>query len=89
MKKWNFENGVAVYEEEFDSDLHCLKVYKDDKYLGTVYPASIVEMNIAINALDEGEDPISGHWDDGCGNACTLDGWSENDWNPNEDEAGW
>jgi hypothetical protein len=35
MKEWRFNNGIEVYENEFNYDLHCLKVYNKDKYLGT------------------------------------------------------
>lgn len=77
MKEWNFENGIIVYEEDYDHDLHCFKVYNRENYLGTVYPDSIEDMEYGISALDNGEDPISADWEDGLGNPCTLEGWGE------------
>lgn len=75
MKNWNFENGINVWESEYDYDLHCFKVYNGDKYLGTIYPSTIEDMESCIEDLDNGDDPISCNWEDGCGNGCTLDGW--------------
>ena len=75
MQKWTFENGIEVYENDFDNDLHCLAVYNGEEKLGTIYPDNIGDMESCIEALDAGEDPISGHWEDGCGNLCTLEGW--------------
>lgn len=77
MREWKFENGIEVYETDHDYDLHCFKVYNEEEYLGTVYPSSIEDMEECINALDDGDDPISCAWEDGCGNGCTLDGWGE------------
>lgn len=28
MREWKFDNGIEVYEEEFDYDLHCLKEHQ-------------------------------------------------------------
>lgn len=75
MQSWIFDNGIKVYEEDFDNDLHCLAVYNRDEKLGTIYPDNIGDMESCIESLDAGEDPISGHWEDGRGNLCTLDGW--------------
>lgn len=77
MKNWTFDNGIEVYESEFDYDLHCLKVYNGDNYLGTVYPDSIEDMKSCFKDLDAGNDPITGGWEDGMGNSCTLDGWGD------------
>lgn len=77
MRDWKFNNGIEVYEEEFDCDLHCLKVYNRGNYLGTVYPATIDDMKSCFNDLDNGNDPLTSGWEDGCGNSCTLDGWGE------------
>ena len=77
MREWKFENGIEVYESDYDYDLHCLKVYNRDEYLGTVYPASIEDMDDCFKELDAGHDPIDYHWEDGLGNSCTLDGWRE------------
>lgn len=79
MKKWSFENGIKVHENEYDADLHCLKVYNNNKYLGTVYPQTIENMESCFKDLEAGIDPISGGWEDGCGNSCTLDGWNNDD----------
>lgn len=77
MKEWIFDNGIKVVEAEFDYDLHCLEVYNSNEYLGTVYPDSIESMESCFRDLDAGKDPISGRWEDGRGNICTLDGWGE------------
>lgn len=77
MREWKFDNGIEVYESDYDYDLHCLRVYCEKKYLGTVYPADIEDMQACFAELDMGNDPIDSHWEDGCGNSCTLDGWGE------------
>ena len=77
MREWNFENGIRVVETEYNYDLHSLKVYNGEEYLGTVYPADVDYMMKCFAALDAGNDPISDKWEDGCGNTCTLDGWEE------------
>ncbi len=35
MKEWRFENGIEVYEDNYNGSLHCLKVYNGDDFLGT------------------------------------------------------
>lgn len=75
MQSWIFENGIEVYEKDFDNDLHCFDVYNGEEKLGTIYPDNIGDMESCVESLDAGEDPISGHWEDGCGNLCTLEGW--------------
>lgn len=77
FKEWQFENGIKVCEDEYDYNLHCLNVYNKDDYLGVIYPNTIGDMLKYRVALSNGEDPISGGWEDGCGNVCTLDGWNE------------
>ncbi len=77
MREWTFENGIIVQEEKFEHALHCFKVYNGNNYLGTVYPATIENMESCIASLDSGEDPISGMWEDGNGNSCSLNGWEE------------
>lgn len=77
MREWNFENGINVEECDYDYGLHCFKVYNGGEYLGTVYPRNIEDMKLCIECLDNGEDPISGGWEDGMGNSCTIDGWGE------------
>ena len=75
MNEWLFENGTRVTEENFDYDLHCFNVYSDNRLLGTIYPDSLDNMKSCIEQLNAGEDPISGMWEDGNGNSCTLNGW--------------
>lgn len=75
LRDWSFENEIEVYEEAYDSDLHCLKVYSGEKFLGTVYPSSIEDMQQLFEELDAGNDPVSSGWEDGLGNTCTLAGW--------------
>jgi hypothetical protein len=74
MRTW--ENGeITVSEVDYNYDLHAFDVYVGDRFLGTVYPATIEDMARCIKALDDGEDPVSDGWEDGCGNVCSLDGW--------------
>lgn len=75
MKSWEFKNSIKVFEEDYNYDLHCLKVYKGESYLGTVYPGTIEDMHECMKCLDNGDDPITDGWEDGCGNPCTLEGW--------------
>lgn len=79
MQKWIFDNGIEVYEEDFDGALHCLVVYNGEKKLGTIYPDNIDDMKSCFCDLNSGIDPISGQWEDGCDNLCTLEGWGENE----------
>lgn len=78
MGEWNFENGIIVEECDYDHNLHCFKVYNGDEYLGSVYPETIEDMESCIEAMEDGEDPISGGWEDGMGNVCNVDGWGNN-----------
>lgn len=75
MNTWN-NNGYTIEEVAFDGDLHAFEVYNaDDELLGTIYPASIEDMNSCIAALDAGKDPVTDGWEDGNGNVCTVNGW--------------
>lgn len=47
MKERKFENGIEVYESEYDHDVHCFKVYEGN-YLGTVYPESVQDTNASL-----------------------------------------
>lgn len=76
MRNWKYENGIEVKEINYDYDLHALEVYHGETYLGNIYPSTVQDMENCINLLDNGEDPITGCWEDGCGNCCTLDGWA-------------
>lgn len=77
MKEWKFENGIEVYEDNYNGSLHCLKVYNGDDFLGTVYPESEEDMYNCFNELDNGRDPISSGWEDGLGNSCGINGWGK------------
>lgn len=67
-------------KEEYDKMLlRELKEEYGEEKLGTIYPDNIGDMESCIESLDAGEDPISGHWEDGCGNLCTLQGWGSGD----------
>lgn len=74
-KEWIFNNGIEVHKEYFDNDLCKFDVYLNNKYLGEIIPDSIESMQLCIDSLNLGEDPISGRWDDGMGNPCTINGW--------------
>ena len=77
MKEWKFENGIEVYEKEYDYYAPCFEVYNEDEYLGTVYTSSGEDTTECVERLDAGFDPISDNWEDGMGNSCTLNGWGE------------
>ena len=51
MREWKFENGIEVYENDFDYDLHRLKVYNGKEYLGTIFPASTDEMIVSWRCI--------------------------------------
>ena len=73
--EWVFENGITVVEKDFDFDLHCFAVYEGEKYLGSIFPATIDDMISCKSDLDEGNEPIDSGWEDGNGNTCSRDGW--------------
>lgn len=68
---------VTVIEIEFDGDLHQFEVYKGDDRLGVITPASIEDMNMMKQDLDNGECPVADSWEDGMGNICVLEGWGK------------
>lgn len=72
---WEFSNGVYVEEVGCDHLLHAFDVYKDGEYLGCVAPSTLEDMFECVERLNAGYDPITDGWEDGCGNACTFDGW--------------
>lgn len=77
MRTWEFADGTIVEEAEFDYDLHILKVYNNGKYLGSIYPADVEDMEKLFRDLDDGSNPIEDRWEDGNLNTCTIDGWGE------------
>ena len=77
MREWSFKNNIKVIEEEFDFDLHSFKVYDKDRYLGSIYPNDLKSMESCISDLENGIDPISGGWEDGCGHTCNINGWDK------------
>lgn len=80
-KEWKFNNGIIVEEEDYDYDLHCFcvsRIKKDEVIiLGYIYPANVEDMESCKKALDEGDDPITGGWEDGLGNTCYETGWGK------------
>ena len=75
MREWTFDNGIIVRECEYDYLVHCFRVYDGDKYLGVILPDTFDDFKLCISGLDNGEDPITGGWQDGCGHDCTREGW--------------
>lgn len=75
INQWRFPNGIKVIKQSFDYDLYCFEVYNNDEYLGTIYPSCIQDMHACVRDLNAGIDPITGSWEDGNGNTCSLDGW--------------
>lgn len=72
---WDFPD-CAVQETAYDKDLHTFDVYTVDengiKYVHTVYPSDILDMEKCINALNEGDSPATIGWDDGLGNTVRI-----------------
>ena len=76
MRTW--DNGYyLVVEVAHDHSLHAYEVYTLDgaRLLGTVYPDTLAAQADCVAALDNGDDPITGGWEDGCGHTCTPYGW--------------
>lgn len=69
---WSFENGIEVYEHS-----EYFAVYNGDTLLGYIHPDTLEGFDDCRKALDSGEDPITGGWEDGLGNSCSLCGWGE------------
>ena len=71
---WGFPD-CEVYEIGYDGDLHAFNVHTVDengiKYIHTVYPSDIEDMEKCIEALDEGFSPTTG-WEDGLGNTVCI-----------------
>lgn len=92
--EWHFENGYVVKEISnigseiiWDngfcySTVHALEVYNKEKFLGTVYPANNLSLEGCIKALDSGEDPVTGGWEDCCGHPCNEEGWPDYELEP-------
>ena len=76
-KDWTFSDGIYVREAEFDGNLRIFEVFNGDDYLGDVTPPDVENMELLEKELDNGANPISGDWEDGMGNSCTLDGWGQ------------
>lgn len=74
MKTWNVDT-LTIYETEFDYDLHVFDVYNNGKFLGTIYPASVEDMQHCVAEFDNGVNPIEAHWEDGNGNTLNYEGW--------------
>jgi hypothetical protein len=66
MRKWKRE-GYEVIERPFDYDLHQFDVVLDSgEIVGTITPATLVDMEAIAAVLDLGDD-VNG-WEDGMGN---------------------
>lgn len=72
---WGFGDGITVAEMPGGccGQLLC---YRDGIFIGRVVPADMSDMEECVAKLDAGEDPVTGGWDDGNGNACSAKGWS-------------
>ena len=75
LKTWKFKNGVMVEERYHNHDLHSFCVNHMGRFLGVIFPSTIEDMRECFAKLDMGKDPISDGWEDGCGHACTMEGW--------------
>jgi len=60
-----YNTEISVTEIDYDYDLHAFRVTHGDTDLGTVYPASLEEMEETRQAIEAGESPVG--WDDGLG----------------------
>lgn len=75
---WKFENGITVYSKEWSYCDYAFDVYNaDGKFLGGIYPDTDEDSESCVKDLDDGSEPITDGWEDGCGNSCSIDGWGD------------
>lgn len=64
-------------KKHFDTNHHISSWEFDNKYLAIIYPADMGDYLECVKLLNAGHGPISDGWEDGLGNACTMDGWGD------------
>ncbi len=69
MKTWE-RDSYTVVEVPFDGDLHEFQIVKGEEVIATITPATIEDMKIIIQDLDNGEG-VNG-WEDGMGNTISI-----------------
>lgn len=72
---------ATIVPEEVDHQLCRFNVYLngDAVYLGSVYPADLVDQEILVKDLNDGSCPLADHWEDGAGNTCGPNGWGQDE----------
>lgn len=77
-EEWAFENGITVCSKEWSYCRYAFDVYNaDGKFLGGIYPDTNEDSDRCRQDLDEGSEPITDGWEDGCGNSCNINGWGD------------
>lgn len=67
--------GCTTTEIGYDHDLHAYEVADQGHVLGRIIPDSVEASDQCRQALEQGDCPICGRWEDGYGNTCTIAGW--------------
>lgn len=80
MYSWTFKNGVAVNAIAVDSfpdgsDWCRFDVLYNGNKIGAIYPPNADWHLDVVMSLNNGYEPITGGWEDGRGNICTINGW--------------
>lgn len=73
MEYWEFKNGITV---EGDGSA-VFSVNLDGDFLGHIVCGDYADYKNCTAELNSGIDPITGGWEDGNGNPCTLSGWGK------------
>lgn len=77
MKKWIFENGIEVYQENSSIfEKESFTVYNKNELLGYIYPETVEENALYNKLLNDGHDPVTDKWSTGTGKTCSWSGWS-------------
>ena len=75
MEYWEFKNGITV---EGDGSA-VFSVNLDGDFLGHIVCGDYADYKNCTAELNSGIDPITGGWEDGNGNPCTLSGWGNSE----------
>lgn len=72
---WEFENGITV--EGDGSEIFSVNL--NGEFLGYIVCGDYADYKNCTAELNSGIDPITGGWEDGNGNPCTLSGWGNSE----------
>lgn len=71
LEYWESENGITV--EGDGSEIFSVNL--NGEFLGYIVCRDYADYKNCTAELNSGIDPITGGWEDGNGNPCTLSGW--------------